>query len=171
MDRKQIGTLAETALPWTLRGYYAIISRLERVSLMMHLHMRLIRQSISLQLLSDGTHACSMGCRRSAFVLPDFVVLFVCRLCEALYAGTKSKMRWRLSGASMVMREISTQEVVWPLVLPDTRDKERFIHLWCGSALQGDCVLGFHSGAIVHLKVVTDKRGAEDGKKKQRIPI
>lgn len=30
---------------------------------------------------------------------------------------------------SIVMREISTREVVWPLVLPDTRDKERFIHL------------------------------------------
>lgn len=29
----------------------------------------------------------------------------------------------------ILMREISTQEVVWPLVLPDTRDKERFIHL------------------------------------------
>lgn len=45
------------------------------------------------------------------------------------YAGTQVENEVAPLRGSIVMREISTQEVVWPLVLADTRDKERFIHL------------------------------------------
>lgn len=104
-----------------------------------------------------------------ACVLHGFALLFLCRLCELRWDTVENELA-PLRG-SAVMREISTQEVVWPLVRPDTRDEERFTRPWCSSALQRDCALSFHSGATLSLKVVTEKRRSDDRKKKQRKPI